>query len=279
MSGSPLAESRQLAALLPPLMLAARRVAASVAVGGHGRRRSGPGDGFWQYRGHQPHDPAGAIDWRQSARGARLYVRESEWAAAQTIGLWVDGSASMGWRSAAELPEKRERARVLALALAVLLLRGGERVAVLGTLPPSGNLERLAAALISNHTGDCPMANALPRSGEAVLFSDFLLPLEQIDATVRGMGCAGHLIQILDPAEESLPFSGCVRFSGLEGEGEALIRRAEDVRDAYISRLKAHRDGLAAIAAAAGWSFALHHTDQPPQVPLLALHARLGARR
>jgi uncharacterized protein (DUF58 family) len=281
MAGGRENQARRLAERLPPLLVAAERIAATVAAGAHGRRRTGPGETFWQFRRYQAGDSAAAIDWRQSARGERLFVRETEWAAAQTVWLWCDGSASMAWRSERDLVEKGERAQLLALALAALALKGGERVAALGGgLPPTagaGALERLARAF-----DDCRAAPvALPsRHGEAVLFSDFLAPLEETEALVRRLaaaGVAGHLLQVLDPAEETLPFTGRVRFAGLEGEGEQLVRRAEDLRDGYARRLAAHRDGVAAIARGFGWSFAVHHTDQPPQAALLALHMRLSA--
>lgn len=271
-----------LASRLPPLLVAAERVAATVAQGVHGRRRTGSGETFWQFRRYQPGDPATAIDWRQSARSQPVFVRETEWEAAQTVWLWADSSPSMAWRSTPELPEKRERALLLTLALAALLLRGGERVAPLsGALPPTaggGALARLAAVLLGESAAGLP-ATPLPRHATVMLAGDFLAPLDEVDATVRRLAAAGtkgHLLQVLDPAEEALPYEGRVRFTGLEGEGEMLVRRVDEIRDAYAERLAAHRDGLAAIARAAGWSFALHHTDQAPQTALLALHAALG---
>lgn len=274
MPDTPHLHAQHLASLLPPLLVAAERAAASVAAGMHGRRRAGPGETFWQFRTHQPHDAASTIDWRQSARSSRIFVRENEWAAAQTLGLWADGSPSMAWRSSPHLPEKRDRARVLALALASLALRGGERVKILGSDHPSGSLEHMGMAMLSAPDSPPPC-----RQAQVVLFSDFLNPLDQTSATVRAMDSSGHLVMILDPAEETLPFTGKIRFAGLEDEGETLINRAEDIRPAYAARLTAHREALAALAAAKGWSFALHHTDQPPQTLLLALHARLSGGR
>lgn len=276
-----------LAARLPPLLVAAERVAATVAAGSHGRRRTGPGEAFWQYRRYQAGDPAASVDWRQSAKASRLFVRESEWAAAQCIWLWRDGSASMDWRSIPQLPTKRDRAELLVMALGALLLRGGERLALLsGALPPSsggGTLSRLGVAMMNEPaTTGLPNPAGLPRHAELVLVSDFLAPLPELDAAIRVLaagGAVGHLLQVLDPAEETLPFDGRIRFSGLEDEGEILVRRAEDVRAAYAERLAAHRDGLAAIARAAGWTFAIHRTDSSPQTALLGLHARLSTPR
>ncbi len=277
--------AQDLASRLPPLLLAAERVAATVAGGAHGRRRAGVGETFWQFRPAGPGDSLGAIDWRQSARAQGLFVRETEWAAAQVVGLWRDDSPSMAWRSADNLPEKRERAELLVLALAALLLKAGERVALLsGALPPTTGgaaLHRLAVALAQDGAV-LPPAGRLPRHAERVLVGDFLMPLPQLAEALRALaaeGGGGHLVQVLDPAEESLPYDGRIRFAGLEDEGEMLVRRAEDVRAAYVHQLAAHRDGLAALARSLGWSFTIHHTDQPPQAALLALHGRLSSPR
>jgi len=123
----------------------------------------------------------------------------------------------------------------------------------------------------------------LPRHAAVVLIGDFLAPLTEIAASVRtltGKGVTGHMVQVLDPAEETLPFSGRVRFVGLEKEGATVIDRAEEARAGYIRKLNDHRAGLKALAATAGWSFGLHHTDHSPQPALAALHnAITGYRR
>ncbi|MBI2240593.1 MAG: DUF58 domain-containing protein [Magnetospirillum gryphiswaldense] len=281
-----LAQAQDLAARLPPLLVAAERVAASLAGGTHGRRRAGPGETFWQYRRAQPGDSAAAIDWRRSARGNGLYLRETEWSATQGFWLWCDASASMDWRSTPDLPEKRNRALLLNLALAALLLRLGERVAILGPgdAPSSGpgSLPRLAEQMASPWGDGVPHPLRPPRHGEVVLVSDFLMPPERIAqdvATLAAQGNGGHLIQVLDPAEETLPYSGRVRFVDTEDETELLARRAEDWRADYARRLAEHRDALTAIATAHGWSFATHRTDHPPQLALLALQARLAMPR
>ncbi|CAA7615897.1 DUF58 domain-containing protein [Magnetospirillum sp. SS-4] len=283
MTSATLHRARALAALLPPLLVAAGRVAATVAPGSHGRRRTGPGETFWQFRRSMPGDAASVIDWRQSARSDHLFVRETEWAAARTVWLWRDASASMDWRSDERLPTKRDRAELLILALAALLLRGGERVALLsGAQAPvsgAGALGRLAAVMARDGDAAAVPPPVPPRHATLVLVGDFLDPLDETAARIRALasgGAAGHLIQVLDPAEEALPYDGRIRFEGMEGEGDMLARRAQDLRPAYRRRLAAHRDGLAALARNAGWSLAHHRTDQPPLHALLALHARLA---
>src|SRR5207248_1460060 len=115
--------AEQAAAGLPPLLVAAERVAVTVAQGVHGRRRVGQGETFWQFRQYEPGDAAARIDWRESAKSQRLYVRETEWEAAQSVWLWRDASSSMDYTSAgyitgAAWPKKRERAELILVALA-----------------------------------------------------------------------------------------------------------------------------------------------------------------
>ncbi len=282
-----------LAAALPTLLVAAEHVATSVAQGVHGRRRVGQGETFWQFRRYAPTDAAQQIDWRQSAKTQHLFVRETEWEAAQSIWLWRDASPSMDYRSDRNLPTKRARADLLLLALAALLIRSGERVALLGSgqAPSSGQatLERIADSITRprasgtsrrhHAAASLPAFEPLPRHASLVLIGDFLSPLEKIDARVRRFGAhgvVGHLVQIVDPAEEALPFRGRTRFEGLEGEGDVLIRRAEAARGEYRERVADHREGLKALARADRWSFARHGTDHPPQAALLALYMALS---
>lgn len=281
-------QARALAAALPPLLVEAERIASTIAQGTHGRRRVGPGESFWQFRRYVQGDATARIDWRRSARSEHVFVRETEWEAAQTVWLWRDGSASMRYRSALAPVEKIERASLLLLALAVLLVRGGERVALLGAgAPPASSqlaVRRMALALedvdarADPKTG-LPRDAALPRHARLVLIGDFLDPVEGLSDMLRreaAKGVRGHLLQVLDPAEEDLPFAGRTRFAGLEGDGEFLVRRVEDLAEAYRRRMAARRDALTRIAHSAGWTFAAHRTDRPPHSALLALHGALS---
>ncbi len=280
-------EAEEAAWLLPALLVDADRVAASVAGGVHGRRRAGQGDSFWEYRPIRPGEAASRIDWRRSARSGRSFVRETEWEAAQTVCLWVDGSARMRWRSAPSLPRRCDRASLLALALSSLLLRGGEHPRLVeaesGLSPPfSGRhaLERLGARLMAGEGGEQPAHHALPSHARAVLFSDFLHPIAEATAMLAALAAVpvtATLVQVLDPAEVTLPFRGRVRFRGLGGEGEVLAARAENLRDAYGARLAAHQAELQHLCVDAGFGLTVHHTDQPPATALMALHMMLAA--
>ena len=283
-------QAEALAARLPALLAEADQVAVTVAQGVHGRRRAGSGDSFWQYRQLMPGESITRIDWRQSARSSRAYVRETEWEAAQTVCLWRDASPSMAWRSDDGLPTKQERAELLLLALAMLLLRGGEHVRLLDAGPDpamtrfSGRqaAERLARQLLSadRDTGSLPTEADLPRHARLVLIGDFLAPLPEIRsalARLAGVPVSLQLVQLLDPAELELPYAGRVRFEGTEGEAAALVPRVQDVRADFAQALAAHQDGLAASCTGGGFGLLRARTDHRPETALLALHQALGA--
>lgn len=277
-------QAEELASALPPLLVAAERVASTVSQGVHGRRRVGQGETFWQFRRYQPGDSTQLIDWRQSAKSQPVYVRETEWEAAQSIWLWRDDSPSMHYRSADGLPTKSARADILLLALASLLVRGGERVAALGTgvAPGTGRaaLNRLAMMVEERQIpiASLPAFESLPRYARTVWIGDFLSPLSEVKAAIDGFasrGLRGHVLEVLDPAEETLPFAGRIRFEGLEGEGDVLIGRTEVVREDYRGLLAGHHRGLEALVRSARWTFATHRTDRPPETALLALYEAL----
>lgn len=267
----------------------AERIAETVNQGVHGRRRVGVGETFWQFRRYQPGDPINAIDWRQSAKRIPVYIRQHEWEAAQSVWLWRDGSPSMDYRSAANMPSKLERASLLTLALACLLIRAGEQVGLVGEdRNPSAArivLDRLAerlAAPVSNAAPSLPPVSVLPRHAHVVWIGDFLSPLKEIDARVRAFATqrlTGHLVQIVDPAEEDLPFVGRTRFEGVEGEGQFTAGRVEALRADYTKRLAGRHTALTDIARAARWTFTSHRTDRPPETALLATYAAMAEER
>lgn len=279
-------EAHALADRLPELVLDAMRISSTVAHGIHGRRRAGPGETFWQFRQLGALDAATSIDWRRSASSEHLYVREREWEAAHTVWLWPDLSASMNFRSHLSATTKRDRAVVLALAAAELLVAGGERVGLLGLTRPSAARRaatRLAEALVL-HSASPELAQSLPpevrlaRFSGTILISDFLDPVDAIAARLRaiaGADVSGHLVQVLDPAEETLPYDGRAEFIGPEDGAHWIADRVESLRERYQAKLAAHREALSDMARRLGWTLLVHHTDRPAAEPLLALAMRL----
>lgn len=274
-----------LAARLPGLLVEADRVAATVAQGVHGRRRTGTGETFWQFRAYQPGDDRTDIDWRQSARSRHLFIRQQEWEAAQSVWIWCDPSPSMRFRSDRRLPSKLDRAVLLGLALAALLVRGGERVALLGSgdrpTPGRAGLERLARGLDAAlaRAEPLPPPTELPRFATVVLISDFLEPVEALAARIAswvGGGVLGCLVQIADPAEELLPHAGRVLFEGLEGDGQALVGNVAGARPRWAEIWRAHCEEVERLATRQGWRALRHRTDASTEAALLALFQALA---
>jgi len=277
--------AESLAATLPPLQVAAERLASAVSLGVHGRRKAGMGETFWQFRRYSNQDSSTLIDWRQSAKSQHLFVREREWEAAEAVWFWRDGSPSMRFVSAKNISSKLERANLLALALASLLVRGGERVALWagGQAPATGRvpLNRMAHGLLDVAPQDCALPPDAPtaRSSQLVWLSDFLSPLSDIEACLQRLcriGLSGHLVQIVDPAEEDFPFAGRTRFESVAGRENTIFGRAEAVRDAYRARFRSHGEAVRAAAHRLGWSHTAHRTDHRPEIALIALYTAVG---
>ena len=278
----------ELAARMPRLVLEARRVAATVSHGIHGRRRAGIGESFWQFRPFVAGEAAQRIDWRRSGRDDRLYVREREWEAAQSVWLWIDRSASMGFASSLAHAPKVERALVLGLALADVFVDGGERVGLLGLTPARASrqiAERVAQALAADRAGldEClPPRAPIGRFDEAVIISDFLSPIPSIAAVVEGAsarGARGHLVMIVDPVEESFPFAGQAVLHDPEDGVSLRIGDAASWGAAYRQRFAEHRAAILDMVRRRGWTLTLHHTDRPATEAALRLVTLVAAGR
>ncbi|MTI43588.1 DUF58 domain-containing protein [Roseibium hamelinense] len=276
-------DARTVADALPDLLVEASHVANSMIAGWHGRRRAGPGESFWQFRPFHMGEPAKRIDWRRSARDDHLYVREREWEAAHTVWLWADLSKSMVFQSKLSPVSKRDRSLVLMLALADMLAHTGERIGLPGVTRPFSDrkaAERLADAI--THLGapkSLPDPSGIQRFSDVVLIADLLDPLPEISqwiSRVASTGARGHLVQVLDPIEETFPFDGRVEFLDPEHGMRLTAGRAEKWREAYQQKLTAHCEELQQLARRAGWTFVVHHTDRAASEPLLVLHSALS---
>ncbi|MBI1341035.1 DUF58 domain-containing protein [bacterium] len=250
------------------------RAASETHLGTAGRRRTGVGETFWQYRRHRSEDGASRVDWRRSARESNLFVRETELETARTFLFWVDPSEGFAWSGDAARPDKADRGVVLAMALADVLARGGERCGVLGGArgPATGAKapSRVGEDLRELKPG--AVLPAPPREHCAlVIISDFYAPME---GWTRGLNALARksrdavLIAVSDPIEEQYPFGGRVRFFRPGEERQRLVGRAEILRDGYLDRFAKRRADMTALAASLGWRCTTHSTVDDPR-PLL----------
>ncbi|WP_239025410.1 DUF58 domain-containing protein [Roseicyclus persicicus] len=277
--------SETVAAALPALMADAQHLSATVLLGVHGRKRAGTGDEFWQYRPAQAGDAYRQIDWRRSARSDGHFIRQTEWQAAQAVLIGVDDAASMTFTGHKGRPSKLRRAQTLAMALAIIAVRGGERVGLTHLPePPRGGtaqLMRMAQALMDGHeAGDygAPRPQVMPMGSRAVFLSDFLgdpAAIEAVLGRAADRDVRGALVQILDPDEEAFPFDGRTVFESMTGAIRFETLKAKSLREAYLERLAERKARLQEMCRRTGWRYHLHHTDQPAEPALLWLYRAL----
>lgn len=283
-------QAEETAAAFPPLLIEAERIAQTVAAGLHGRRRSGPGESFWQHRAYAFGDPVSAIDWRQSARVAdRLYVRQNEWDAAAAVWIWRDPSRSLDYSSLGGAPTKRRRADILAIALASLLAQAGERIGLVSAQPRMFHGRNAAARFFEaldvgafDEKASSPPPFPVGAHARVVFFSDFFTDHEAIAAAAAraaSLGSKGVLLQIVDPAEENFPFKGRTEFANPEGRDRMIFGDAGALRDNYRREFAAHREALRNLCDRFQWTFIAHRTDSPATAALLALFTALADQR
>ena len=211
-------------------------------------------------------------------------MREREWEASHTVWIWFDRSPSMAFASELAPCPKVDRAAVLALALAELAVRGGERAGLIGLTPPLASrdvIERFAEAIAADETlhgastATCRRSTPMQARARSV-GADRRLPHRRGEDVARGdprtlaaSGAEGQLLMIADPIEETFPFPATPNSSPRSAPARLRAPRAQSLRDAYLERLAAHREAVRAACAARGWGFALHRTDQSAAQALL----------
>ncbi len=247
------------------------------------------GDEFWQYRPATATDEARTLDWRRSARSDAHFVREKEWQAAQSVQIWVDDAASMRFTGDKDRAPKGDRARLLALALSVLLIRGGERVGLYDEAlrPGRGELQLLRLAEVLSRPGSetdygAPKAGGMLPHSRAVFISDFLgdtAPVESQLLKAADRGVRGAILMVLDPQEEEFPFDGRTIFESMSGSLRHETLKAGDLRARYLDRLAQRKARLEYLARLTGWQASTHHTDQAALPALLWLYRALERRR
>ncbi len=283
-AGDALARARQRAALVPDLLVEAQRIANTVASGWHGRRRRGAGDTFWQFRPYDQSEGVSRIDWRRSARDDAITVRDQEWEAAHTAWIWADNSASMLYRSGQAEVSKQSRALVIALSLAEVLARSGERVGwpgVTQAVSARNAAERIAAELVVSPADDTafpPVQMIRPRS-ELIVVSDFLEPMADLRERMEAVAKAqvrGTLVHIIDPAENTFPFDGRTQFIDPELDTKLTFGRAEGLRDEFRTRFIERQEAIREYCRRLDWNYVLHQTDTSASTALVKVHTLLS---
>ena len=236
------------------LEFVAREVVEGFLTGLHRSPHRGFSVEFAEHRMYQPGDDLRYIDWRMFGRSDRYYVKQFEEETNLRTYLLLDTRTSMAWSSSpGELPPKLWYAKQLAACIALLLLRQGDSVGVVGFddlvrvhTPPRGGrrhwyeIVRSVAALEASGRTEAAsairdVAGRLRRRGLVVLISDLLVDPETTRMALRFLRHRGHevlVFHIMDPGERALPSIGDARFVDPETDDELPISVA-DVRKEY----------------------------------------------
>ncbi len=257
---------------LPALMAKAEHAIASIMHGEHAQRKHGVGDKFWQFKEYQQYDRPQDIDWRQSAKSDAVYTRQREYQTMQHVTFWCSDNQSMEFSSRKKIPQKEEIAKTLTLALAILMTRAGEQVSLLGNTRAGRSehaLQRLAETLCHKNEDALSLPDISKASVQKNCFliqvGDFLNPLENIKSTFSNLSMqagSGFVIQVLDPAEIKLPYSGRAIFKDHTDQHNEQINSVSSIRAAYQKRMKDHCYDIKEICDSYQWGYILHQTDQ-----------------
>lgn len=270
-------QAEQAVTTLPNILIHAEKLADSILHGEHTRRKAGTGEKFWQYREYVEGDRPQDIDWRQSAKTDQVFIKQKEWQITRKTFFWCNISGSMAFQSKTASFLKQDYARILTLSLAILLRKNKEQIGIYGQ-PQSGRsekmIETIGHALFEKQRYDLPADNisALPKDAYFIGIGDFLNPYEDIEKSLDRVAQRTEnalIIQILDPAELSLPFEGRVEFSDHDHNNKNLVNSVQTIRTQYQDRIQKHCKSIEKLCTSKGWSYYQCITDQSPE---LALH-------
>jgi uncharacterized protein (DUF58 family) len=280
-------QAEESASFLPPLMVHAQKAVTSILHGEHAQAKSGTGERFWQFRDYMPEDRPQDIDWRQSAKTDRIFIRQKELQTTQTALLWCAAGPGMEFRSRADLPTKQTHAQIMSLALGLLLTRAGERISLFGSGQTGRSehaLENFAKNLVAQtDKRDLPDAerNPPPRNSIMFMIGDFLSPLEEIESSfqaVSARGVSAGVVQVLDPVELTLDYQGRVVFESPRRDFSQHVANVTSIRASYVEKIKHHIDLLSRLCHRYGWDYQLHTTDRAVEKTLFAIWVAAQAK-
>lgn len=279
-----LSQASNLADPFQSLLIRAEQLASSFRLGGHGRRKSGIGEEFWQFKPYQNGDSPNRIDWKQSAKGDHIFVRENEWHIAQSTYFWIDHTPSMFFQSTPKHPEKIDYARLIAAALAKLLLEAGEQIHLLNSPQKVNNnwpvfVENSLQQPSDEAFETTDLIQTVKPNSSLIILSDFLSETAKIEHFLRNIGPKVEqvcLIQVMDPLEETFPFEGRVLFKGSEGEAPFLASNSQEIKQAYLEKMARHRTTLESYCQHHNWFFSVAHTDKSALQVLTLLYFALS---
>jgi uncharacterized protein (DUF58 family) len=264
------------------LELLSRHVVDGFLTGRHRSRHKGGGAEFAEHRAYCPGDEIRLLDWRVFGKSDRYCIKQFEEETSVQAMLVVDASGSMDF--GLSTPSKYHYSRAASLCLARLVLRQNDAagLAVIGGgvrsfVPPRSQprhldflIESLVKAAPAGPTTLASdlntLAQRIKRRALVILFSDCLDDVDQLAHSLRLLRSRRHevmLFHVLAPEELSFSFKDRSRFESLERPGHALDLDPVQVRDEYLTRLKAFVQRLRQACGESACDYFPLTTDKP----------------
>ena len=262
---------------LPALMIKSETLADNIIHGEHARKKAGTGEKFWQFREYDSSDRPQDIDWRQSGKGDQVFIKQKEWQITRKVFLWCAGGPSMSYASNEAAYSKQECAQILSLSLALLLKKAKEQIGIYGeerTGRSEETIAKITEFLFQRSVVDETLPDTatltMPKHAFFMGTGDFLQPIEDIERAFLALSKqtqSALIIQVLDPAEIDLAYSGRIRFKAPNGDQE-VINHVASVRNDYQKRIVEHIESVRTLAESYQWHYIFHRTDNDIEVTL-----------
>ena len=234
------------------LGIQARSIVEGLRVGDHKSPFRGFSVEFVQHREYVPGDDIRHIDWKSYGRSERYTIKQYEQETNFAAHILLDGSKSMEYGDGAT--NKLEYAKLLAATLAYVVVKQRDSVA-LNVFDADWRIELPASSSMANvntilHTLQTiepqektsmgplleQLADRVRRRGLVFLISDAFDEVDNILKGLKHLRFQGHdvtLFHVLHPDEVDFPFTGNVKFDGLELP-EEIKTRPHLIRPAYL---------------------------------------------
>ena len=236
---------------------------------------------FSQHREYVPGDDTRHLDWKVLGRSDRYYIKQYEQETNYVAHLLVDGSESMQYGSGKVTKFDYAKTIAACLAYLVLLQRDAISLALFDTttrnyFPRTDNIASIHSlmAMLSafepkknTHIAGVlhEMAGQVKRKGIFILISDCFDDLEAVLQGIQHLRFSGSeviLFHVMDPAELTFPFKGCVEFRGLEETGNLITKPAE-LRNSYLEEVNGFIHKLRTGCEVNGCNYVQVNTAQP----------------
>jgi len=268
------------------LGLIARGIVEGYRVGEHRSPFHGFAIEFAQHREYTVGDDLRHLDWKVLGRTDRYYIKQYEQDTNFVAHLVVDGSESMTYGS--DKLTKLDYAKALAACLAYLVLGQSDAIAVnifdtevrdrFERTDNQGKIHeimhRLARFESKEGTQTASVLNDLAATLRSrsivILISDLFDDEESLQKSIeriRFHGTEVIVFHVLDPYEIEFPFTGTVKFVGLEG-GQELETVPASIRKSYLESFGGYCKRMRKMCDRSSCHYVLCDTGVPLDVTL-----------